>query len=493
MPTFNITQGDALEQMRLLPDNSIDSIVTDPPYGLSKQPDMTEVLKHWLAGDDYQQKGGGFMGKSWDSFVPGPSIWKEAFRVLKPGGHLLAFAGSRTQDLMGLAIRLGGFEIRDSIEYLHDGQQDQEAFFESLSEVQKQAFIRMMDQGDARLGWLYGSGFPKSQNISLAMDKAAGAVRTEVAGVKPGHEEFAHRTTDGHMGFEGGANEGFHRPWMDDKEKAKSYHFKMKPATDAARQWDGWGSALKPAHEPIIVARKPFKGTLVNNILTHGVGGLNVDGCRVGGSFVSSGGDPGFKVEKGWNNNSMQKAAPNVTDGRFPANIIHDGSQEVLALFPESTVTGKRTEKSKARDVPGTTWGNRNHQSTEYTDNGSTARFFYCAKASSKDRHHGVGNPGPQLKHGSTLRMVENTSTSGNTHPTVKPTSLMQYLVRLVTPRGGTTLDMFCGSGSTGRGAVLEGVNFIGFDQDASSVDIANKRVTAVLPEEDGAQVSRQA
>jgi len=217
---FELHLGDCLEILRTLPDNSVDSIVTDPPYGLSKEPDMAEVLRHWLAGDDYQHKGGGFMGKTWDSFVPGPAVWRECLRVLKPGGHLLAFFGTRTQDIGTLAIRLSGFEIRDSI------------------------------------AWVYGSGFPKSMDVSKAIDKAAGAKR-EVIGANPNH-----RAVSGvaYAGTYAGGNTG-----------AADI---TGPATEAARQWQGWGTALKPALEPITVARKPLaKGhTVAANVLAHGTG-----------------------------------------------------------------------------------------------------------------------------------------------------------------------------------------------------------------------------
>lgn len=401
MDRFNLHHGDCLAILRMLPDNSVDSIVTDPPYGLSKEPDMAEVLRHWLAGDDYQHTGSGFMGKSWDSFVPGPSVWRECLRVLKPGGHLLAFFGARTQDLGTLAIRLAGFEIRDSI------------------------------------AWMYGSGFPKNMDINKQIDKMAGV-------------ELA------------------------DKD------------------WRGWGTALKPAHEPIAMARKPFKGSVTANVLAHGAGALNIDACRV--PFA---GEADEQESKGKNqhadhgngariNNVLgdmgQNARQNYNPpGRWPANLIHDGSDEVLALFPESSQTGKRSVASQAAIVEGTSWGTDNHQSTEYTDSGSTARFFYCPKASPKDRHEGLDAPGPQFEHGATLRQVENTAIKGNNHPTVKPTELMAYLCRLVTPAGGVVLDPFMGSGSTGKAAMREGFRFIGIEREGEYIDIARARIMAAV------------
>lgn len=348
----------------MIADNSIDAIVTDPPYGLSKQPKMEEVLKHWLAGDDYNATGSGFMGKTWDSFVPGPSIWKEAYRCLKPGAWAVVFAGSRTQDLMALSLRLAGFEI--------------------------------MDTGM----WLYGSGFPKSLDISKAIDKCLGAER-EIVG-KYNAPGLATQNV-----LQGSQNR---KKYVFDK-------FSDEPATDQAKQWEGFGTALKPAYEPFILARKPLDGTYANNVLKHGVGGLNIDGCR-------------------------------LPDGnRFPANVIHDGLDEP--------------------------W----------------AKYFYCAKASKKDRDEGLEN----LSITSAGEMTDRTEgsdglnspragagrTTGarNIHPTVKPTELMRYLCRLVTPPNGLILDPFSGSGSTGKAAVLDGFNFTGFEMDETYCEIANKRI----------------
>ena len=228
---YDIHEGDCLEIMRGLPDNSVDAVVTDPPYGLSSTPDIREVLRHWLAGDDYTHKGGGFMGKSWDSFVPGPSVWAEALRVAKPGAHILCFAGTRTVDLMGIALRLGGWETRDGV------------------------------------FWAYGSGFPKSLDVSKSIDKAAGAERDVV-----GEYYGVTKTNNCGTSFSGSK--------ANDKGRTKATI--TAPATDAAKQWHGWGTALKPSVEPVILARKPFAGTVAANVQKWGTGALNVDGCRVG-------------------------------------------------------------------------------------------------------------------------------------------------------------------------------------------------------------------
>lgn len=377
---MTVINMDCLAGMRLiLPDNVIDAIVTDPPYEL------------------------GFMGKSWDSsgVAYNVDVWREALRVLKPGGHLLAFSGSRTYHRMACAIEDAGFEIRDQIM------------------------------------WVYGSGFPKSLDVSKAIDKAAGAER-EVIGRKTAAVGFDTEKQGG-----GG--------W------AAGEILQTVPATDAARQWDGWGTALKPAHEPIVVARKPLVGTVAANVLAHGTGAINIDGCRVAGSEDTA--RPQGKDIKGGNWSGTGGRSDLTTGGgtgRWPANLIHDGSDEVVALFPESSVTGRRSTDSKTAVVEGATWLTNNHQSTEYTDSGSAARFFYCAKASASDRGQ------------------------GNTHPTVKPNALMRYLVRLVTPPGGTVLDPFNGSGSTWVACKQEGFGYWGFELDPRYCEISRARSEAV-------------
>ena len=382
--------GDCLEILRTLPDSSVDSVVTDPPYGLSREPDMAEVLRHWLAGDDYVHRGRGFMGKSWDSFVPGPAVWRECLRVLKPGGHLLAFFGTRTQDIGTLAIRLAGFEIRDSI------------------------------------AWVYGSGFPKSHNL---------------------HGE-----------------------------------------------WQGWGTALKPALEPITVARKPLEGTVAENVLAHGTGALNIDGCRVGWPDgkapeigTSGWGGPAKKLTAvpGQDGETVERAVPSSL-GRWPANLIHDGSDEVVALFPDNAGAAapvKGTESSKA-SVGNVTGERERVPGAFHADTGSAARFFYCAKASRRDRNEGCENmPERALNWSSGTKNPGSFQSEGtkkaanNNHPTVKPTALMRYLCRLVTPPGGLVLDPFMGSGSTGKAAMLEGFRFIGCELDPDYVAIARARI----------------
>lgn len=321
--------GDCLDVLKTLPENSVDAIVTDPPYGLS------------------------FMGRKWDYDVPSVEIWTECLRVLKPGGHLLAFAGTRTQHRMAVRIEDAGFEIRDM------------------------------------LAWIYGSGFPKSHNL------------------------------DG--------------------------------------DWQGWGTALKPALEPITVARKPLEGTVAANVLKHGTGAINVDGCRVGdGEDRASGGMSGCPARNGIYHDKGR--CERATGGRWPANLIHDGSDEVLAVFPfqQSGAKNPHINKSKTKENSTSIGQGMEGKLRDYTapsSSGSASRFFYTAKASKDDRDE------------------------KNTHPTVKPTDLMRHLVRLVTPPGGVALDCFMGSGSTGKAAALEGFSFVGIERESEFFEIAKRRI----------------
>lgn len=356
-PTTLLLHGDCLEMLPTLPDSSVDSIVTDPPYGLS------------------------FMGKKWDYDVPSEDIWRECLRVLKPGGHLLAFAGTRTQHRMAVRIEDAGFEIRDMI------------------------------------AWVYGSGFPKSHNLK--------------------------------------------------------------------DEWQGWGTALKPALEPITVARKPLSGTVAENVLAWGTGGLNIDGCRVATneSLARPFGSGGISA-------AQLNAIPRGTitgeglTGRWPANLIHDGSEEVVGLFPDTgKSTGGRTVKRSGGGNVGIGKASESEWSNDdpgYGDSGSAARFFYCAKASKRDRDEGL--EGFEAKAGDTWgEGIGHASgaavTRRNAHPTVKPTDLMRYLCRLITPVGGTVLDPFMGSGSTGKAAMKERFNFIGIERDESYLQIASARI----------------
>ena len=424
-----IHHGDCLEVLRTLDDNSVDSVVTDPPYGLS------------------------FMGKKWDYDVPSVEVWAECLRVLKPGGHLLAFAGTRTQHRMAVRIEDAGFEIRDMI------------------------------------AWVYGSGFPKSLDVSKAIDKAAGAVREVVGPSRANIRED----------LKYGGNDPSHNHG---RLGAVTHPPETAPATDLARQWQGWGTALKPALEPITVARKPLIGTVANNVTTWGTGAINVDGGRVNPGEVVSGGGRSFGacdgVHEGWRrpSHAEYEGKPAHTSGRFPANLIHDGSDEVVGLFPETT-SGKMkpTHTDATRAIYGQNADGGYTTIETYGDSGSAARFFYVAKASAEDRDDGCralpaksagqvtggrveGSAGLSSPRSGAGRRRDETH---NSHPTVKPTDLMRYLCRLVTPPGGLVLDPFVGSGSTGRGAVLEGFQFVGIEREAEYVAIARARIDAAI------------
>jgi DNA modification methylase len=734
--TFNLLLGDCLERLKELPDNSIDSIVTDPPYGLSKQPDMVEVLTHWMAGEDYKHNSKGFMGKEWDSFVPGPSIWKECMRVLKPGGHMVAFFGTRTYDIGALAIRLAGFEIRNQLAWVfgclstdtecltkrgwvqyddiletdevcqwdsdtdtlswttpikihqydfdgkmitlknrntdqlltpnhrvyakikrhsrHDSPSKYEVVYaedlqtrsaswqvnlplasclnEGLSispdyaylvgwwltdawvhgdgkacmfiqskpktleklrnaiskynpseyikksknpnhsdehtfyltgdianklisefptrklswdvldwniEARQSLFDGLMDgdgslkdessmgkknyskafwaknperrdvfmalavslgyrcHEDSKKNVVYlntersttqlqnkhreerthytgkvwcltvptgafvvrrngrpfitgNSGFPKSLNVSKAIDKSSGA--------------------QGKRGSVVGKS-GSKRNSMAGDFAGGEYH-EYLPSTDAAKQWEGWGSDLKPAFEPIVLARKPLEGTVAQNVMKHGVGGINIDGCRVPseGTHSSSeractGSGHGTQKGNGIYNGTGGVITPPHDKGRFPANFIHDGSEEVVSLFPDSKgqiapVKGNEPSHTGESGIYGT-YGRTSFEKREETEL-SAARFFYCAKTSKKDRNEGTDH-------------IPNK----NNHTTVKPTALMEYLCRLITPPNGTILDPFMGSGSTGKAAMYEGFNFVGIELLEEHMTIAEARIEA--------------
>jgi DNA modification methylase len=506
---IELYRGPNLEVMpESIPNESVDCVVTDPPYGLSKEPDIAEVLTHWLAGEDYVHQGGGFMGKTWDSFVPGPSVWRECFRVLKPGGWMAVFAGTRTVDLMMIAIRLAGFEIRDTVD------------------------------------WIYGSGFPKSRDVGKAIDQAAGATR-----------EVVNR------------RQSPRRPGTVELEKWRYRDGVVEdtaPATEEAQKWDGWGTQLKPAHEPIILCRKPLeRGLSVDaNVLRHGTGAINIEGSRVGTADTRSTASMTAMGQSGdarnWNSHNNREVVAGSPSGRWPANVLlthspgcvrvgerrvkrgadgwnglgrmeswrqmegradrpdapevgyadNDGKETVeawdcvegcpVAVMDEQS-EGQRASKPSAT---GTGWSGSgafpiaNDEPMRYEDpqGGGASRFYntfswdsekdlpwvnfyYAAKAGKAERNEGLdGLVEGQTKGGGGTNNTEDDvcgkygsikAVQRNIHPTVKPIAVMRWLIRLLCPPGGTCLDLFMGSGTTGRAGKLEGIGkFIGIDLD---------------------------
>jgi site-specific DNA-methyltransferase (adenine-specific) len=419
--------GDCREALKHLPDNSVDSVVTDPPYEL------------------------GFMGKSWDSsgIAYDPAVWAECLRVLKPGGHLLAFGGSRTWHRLAVAVEDAGFELRDSI------------------------------------AWIYGSGFPKSLDVSKAIDKNLGVERQKIR-VDASEVRNPKATGGGRDGVEGAT-----RPWI---EKALEVGFHEKdsdtPASPEAQQWEGWGTALKPAFEPVVVGRKPFgKGvTVAENVLAWGVGGLNIDGSRIGraeddvsvagkrtATFGTQETESGGDGSGGWEQNNA---------GRWPANVILDEVTAGLLDEQSGNRPGATSNSSGGKEVGiFGAYGSRD-KAPGYADSGGASRFFYVAKASKRDRNEGLEElegASAGAKGNGLARVCESCGASilkpcdclersfvnpavKNFHPTVKPTALMRYLIKLVTPEGGVVLDPFTGSGSTGKAALLDGFQFVGVE-----------------------------
>jgi site-specific DNA-methyltransferase (adenine-specific) len=420
---WKVLAGSCLDRLLELDDCSIDAVVTDPPYEL------------------------GFMGKSWDSsgIAYNVEVWRQCLRVLKPGGHILAFGGSRTWHRLAVAIEDAGFELRDSI------------------------------------AWIYGSGFPKSLDVSKAIDKAAGAEREVVIETVVdifGEREETVENVAGKTSI-----------WNSDGNGGNSAI--TEPATDDAKRWQGWGTALKPAFEPVVVGRKPLTGTVAANVLEWGVGGLNIDGTRIGrkeGDNSSAGNrtatfgtqetNSGGDGSGGWSQNDSGRWPSNVMLDEYTASLVDQQSGTRLGSATSSKINLGSGEKSEIHG-----WGGK--ITATYDDKGGASRFFYVAKASKRDRNEGLDGLEAQRHSdrekadgvgGDNPRNRSNQEKQ-NFHPTVKPTDLMRNLIRLVTPLGGTVLDPFTGSGSTGKAAILEGMQFVGCELTPEYLPIIEGRI----------------
>ncbi len=425
MEINKIYQGDCLEVLKELPESSVDAIVTDPPYEL------------------------GFMGKGWDStgVANNKDMWKECLRVLKPGGHLLSFGGTRTYHRMASAIEDAGFEIRDMIE------------------------------------WIYGSGFPKSLNIGKAVDKLQGNER----------EDLGLKTSASYPDSDGVA----HYKNRKQSEGSQVSTGGMPRLTKGTSEWEGWGTALKPAHEPICMARKPFSGTVAENVLKYGTGGINIDGCRVKSDDWDEKTVMGKYTGNNENNDSVTNnfgvkeikcTSPESTLlGRFPANLIHDGSEEVRECFPETKTGAVKNTVDNGANQPINLGGGLTKERP--SDSGNASRFFksiiYTAKASKGERNMGLENFEKKKVNDGRNTPIDNAFQRGetlrhNNHPTVKPIALMEYLINMVTREGQTVLDPFAGSGTTLIAAKKLGRKYVGIELEPEYVKIAEARLNAV-------------
>lgn len=422
LPMNKIIQGDCLEKLKELPENSVDSIVTDPPYEL------------------------GFMGKDWDrtGIANNVELWKECLRVLKPGGHLLSFGGTRTYHRMAVAIENAGFEVRDMVE------------------------------------WIYGSGFPKSLNIGKAVDKLQGNKREVIGTVR---------------GVRGADGTGHEHAMPGKATGIKQVGIDL-PLTKGTSKWEGWGTALKPAHEPICLARKSLsEKSVAENVLKYGTGGINIDESRVGtGDDRTQGGTGGHKTQ--FVGGELEQKVERATGARFPANLIHDNSEEARECFPETkSGSGVRGNKklTNIKQVP----PSKDFITNYGGDSGSASRFFksiiYIAKASKSERNmgcEGLEEKKSELNSGGIGRKISvekrlekdniNAPKMFNSHPTVKPIALMEYLIKMITPKGGIVLDPFMGSGSTCVAAKQNNFQYIGIEKEPEYIKIVEARLNAI-------------
>lgn len=499
---YKVVHGNSLELLKRMPDNSIHAIVTDPPYGLSNTDSkhVVEAMTKWAAGErDFvpEIKGGGFMGKAWDSFVPPPSLWDECYRVLKPGGHLLCFAGTRTMDLMTLSIRLAGFDIRDS------------------------------------LAWLYGSGFPKGMNVGKAITATqtlGGSSRTHNRRAVTGDESRSESLGSGPQGS---------------TTTATTKPPPLANLTPDAEPWEGWNTAIKPAFEPIIVARKALsEKTVAKNVLEHGTGAFNIEGCRIG-STKDVPASP-RRAEQGPAYGDLSNDPDTVTGwdpntGRYPANVILGHTEDCERVGTKTVKSGVAVNRNRSGEKPNEvygTWAESHAEDATYGDengnetveawkcapgcqvaeldlqSGGASRFFYCAKAPKKERPvfyvegEGVDTYGTRKRCTKCKKQEVNSRPSSMcqcdepdfapdpsqkgklVHPTVKPLALMRWLVRLVTPPNGIVLDPFAGSGTTIEAAHLENFKAVGIEQDESYVRLCEVRMSKHIPESESREES---
>lgn len=459
--------GDCLDVLDSLPAHSVDAVITDPPYHFNtivkRFGGEASAPAQFGTDGTFASASAGFMGKSWDGgdVAFRPETWAKVLRVLKPGGHLAAFSAPKCVHKMGVAIELAGFEMRDRIINLFDPSPHVMAYLESQTPAQADALFRLLDHfgplGEAF--WTFGSGFPKSHDVSKAIDRMKGARREKV---RVDSSEVRNPTATG--GGKDGA-EGATRPWIE-AALERGFHEKDgdTPATPEAAQWAGWGTALKPAYEPILIARAPLaEKSVAAQVLATGTGAINIDAARIETDASIDdprlGGNGAWKTSKAQSGETVSLPRGAVTSsslGRFPANLAHDGSDAVLAWFPDTTSTIGIKGGTSPNPMSWNTPRADGNAVSGHADSGSAARFFYTSKADAHDR-------------------------VGSGHPTVKPLDLMQWLARMLCPAGGTILDPFAGTGTTAEAAFREGFSAVLIEREAEyRADIA-RRMALVL------------
>jgi DNA modification methylase len=432
---IKLYNNDCLIQLKELEDNSVDSIVTDPPYEIS------------------------FMSKGWDGtgIAFNQEVWKECLRVLKPGGHLLAFGATRTYHRMTVAIEDSGFEIRDC------------------------------------LFWCYGSGFPKSHNIGKNVEKikVGGKSNLKKIGTKKGLVATNHNDKAKSKSPSGFSYRTQHKGYSDVATDRTQTTGDI-PVYEITNEWEGFGTALKPAVEPVVMGRKPFKGSVAQNVLEWGTGGINIDGCRI--AFATDAdkkestqknqhADFGTKPLTGnviYGDYSMVQPKNYNPPGRFPANLILDEEAGKMMDEQSGNIKGGKSMppfQGKPKNDINFTSGVKEINRIGYNDNGGASRFFYCPKVSKKERNEGLEHITPKSNGKIVANPNKPTEPQQNVHPTVKPIALLSYLIRLVTPKNGIVLDPFMGSGSTGKAAIVEGMRFIGIEKEEEYYDIAKARI----------------